>query len=278
MKSCTVKAQIGTLKCGATMLIALQVLAGLPQSAYAQNATPATTTPIKHVIVIIGENRSFDHVFATYKPKAGETVNNLLSERIVNADGTPGPNFSLATQSAATDEKPDTFLLNPPTSAFPGSVLPAPLVGGAKDSYIPGDSLALAEQSENGLPAGYYQYLISGGTGLTSKTPDTRITNVNSLPPGPFQLTNGTTFTYNGYAASPVHRFYQMWQQLDCSADQANYENPSGCDAGLFPWVEVTVGAGTNGAKQPANFSTNYVAGLTTTGEGSTSMGFYNVQ
>ena len=28
-----------------------------------------TATPIKHVIVIIGENRSFDHVFATYKPK-----------------------------------------------------------------------------------------------------------------------------------------------------------------------------------------------------------------
>ena len=69
-----------------------------------------------------------------------------------------------------------------------------------------------------------------------------------------------------------------MWQQLDCSADKAYFENPSGCDAGLFPWVEVTVGAGTNGATQPANFSTNYVAGLTTTGEGSTSMGFYNVQ
>jgi phospholipase C len=237
-----------------------------------------TTSPIKHVIVIIGENRSFDHVFATYKPKAGETVNNLLSERIVNADGTPGPNFSLATQSAATDEKPDTFLLNPPTSAFPGSVLPAPLVGGAKDSYIPGDSLALAEQSENGLPAGYYQYLISGGTGLTSKTPDTRITNVNSLPPGPFQLTNGTTFTYNAYAASPVHRFYQMWQQLNCSVANITAKNPSGCTAGLFPWVETTVGAGTNGKTQPSNFSTEYSPSATTTGEGSTSMGFYNVQ
>ena len=28
-----------------------------------------TTTPIKHVIVIIGENRTFDHLFATYVPK-----------------------------------------------------------------------------------------------------------------------------------------------------------------------------------------------------------------
>ena len=31
-----------------------------------------TTTPIKHVIVIYGENRSFDHLYATYQPKAGE--------------------------------------------------------------------------------------------------------------------------------------------------------------------------------------------------------------
>ena len=96
--------------------------------------------------------------------------------------------------------------------------------------------------------------------------------------PGPFQLTNGTTFTYNSYAASPVHRFYQMWQQLDCSAANATLENPSGCDAGLFPWVEVTVGAGTNGSAQPSNFSTEYSPSATTTGEGSTSMGFYNVQ
>jgi len=28
-------------------------------------ADPPTTTPIKHVIVIIGENRSFDHVFGS---------------------------------------------------------------------------------------------------------------------------------------------------------------------------------------------------------------------
>ena len=71
---------------------------------------------------------------------------------------------------------------------------------------------------------------MTGGTGLTSQTPDTRIKNVKALPPGPFQLTNGATFTYNSYAASPVHRFYQMWQQLDCSADNATDDNPSGCD------------------------------------------------
>ncbi|MGA8553024.1 MAG: hypothetical protein WB630_01285, partial [Candidatus Acidiferrales bacterium] len=60
-----------------------------------------TRTPIKHVIVIIGENRSFDHVFATYVPKPGESVHNLLSEKIINADGSRGPNFEKAHQLAA---------------------------------------------------------------------------------------------------------------------------------------------------------------------------------
>ena len=237
-----------------------------------------TTSPIKHVIVIIGENRSFDHVFATYVPKNGQKVWNLLSEGIVKADGTPGPNFTKVSQQAASDQAPDAFMLNPPKNTFPKSVLPAPLVGGPTDSYVANDSLTLAIASENGLPSSYYGYLVTGGSGQVSKTPDQRISNVNALPPGPFQLTNGDTFTYNSYAASPVHRFYQMWQQLDCSVAHITAENPSGCDARLFPWVEVTVGAGTNSIKQPANFSTEYSPTAVTTGEGSTSMGFYNVQ
>jgi phospholipase C len=244
-------------------------------------ATVTTTSPIKHVIVIIGENRSFDHVFATYQPNRGQKIWNLLSEGIIKADGTPGPNFHTAQQIAAADKgttASDTFLLSPPKTVFPGNILPAPLVGGAKDSYIAGDSLTLAEASENGLPSDYYEFLISGGTGLTSRTPDTRITNVNALPAGPFQLTNDNLFTYNSYAASPVHRFYQMWQQLNCSAETASTANPSGCNEKLFSWVEVTVGAGTNGLAQPSNFSTQYSSAATTTGEGSTALGFYNVQ
>src|SRR5580658_7302186 len=262
---------------GLASLAFLQLTVGTSLFAQ-QTGDNDTTTPIKHVIVIIGENRSFDHVFATYVPKGSQTVWNLLSEGIVNADGTPGPNFSKAVQLSGTDQAPDTFLLSPPKTALPSSILPAPLVGGPSDSYITGDSLSLAQSSELGLTSTGYQALISGGTGLKSKTPDTRITNVMSLPAGPFQLTNGTTFTYNSYAASPVHRFYQMWQQMDCSVSQAYFENPSGCVADLFPWVEVTVGAGTNGEAQASTFSTNYSAGATTTGEGSTSMGFYNVQ
>ncbi len=111
-----------------------------------------TASPIKHVIVIVGENRSFDHVFATYVPKKGEKVWNLLSEGIVNKDGTPGPNFSKAEQNAAKDQAPDAFLLSPDKDNFQGTVLPAPLVGGPADSFVKNDNLSLAKQSENGLP------------------------------------------------------------------------------------------------------------------------------
>jgi putative transposase len=33
------------------------------------------------------------------------------------------------------------------------------------------------------------------------------------------------TFYYYGYAASPVHRFYQMWQQFDCDVANATSSN-----------------------------------------------------
>jgi phospholipase C len=68
-----------------------------------------------------------------------------------------------------------------------------------------------------------------------------------------------------------------MWQQADCNVAYATERNPSGCKSDLFPWTEVTVGAGTNGLPQAANFSTDYAPGAQTTGEGATSMGFYNV-
>jgi phospholipase C len=86
-----------------------------------------TTTPIRHVIVIYGENRSFDHQYATYQPKQGETVNNLLSEGIVNQDGSPGPNFSKAAQATASDT--DTFAIAP-TKTGPYAVLPPLTAGG----------------------------------------------------------------------------------------------------------------------------------------------------
>src|ERR1700677_3764755 len=85
-----------------------------------------TATPIKHVIVIIGENRSFDHVFATYVPQRGQTVHNLLSQGIIKLDANknaiPGPNFNKAQQLSASDMGgQDAFLLNPQKQEFPNN-------------------------------------------------------------------------------------------------------------------------------------------------------------
>ena len=241
-------------------------LAG-PELSVAQTALTTTKTPIQHVIVIIGENRTFDHVFATYQPKAGETVNNLLSEGIVKADGTPGPSFSLAAQSSATDTSTDGFQINP-SGNTPYSTLPPALAGGYSTAPFP--SVAAAKAVENGLPNDYYVYLTTGGTGLAHGAVDTRIPNAASLPNGPFQLTS-STLPYDSYSNSPVHRFYQMWQQLDCSTTNISAQNGSGCRADLFPWVEATIGAGSNGFLQPAGFND------TSTKEGATAMGFYNM-
>ena len=351
---------VASLAAAASLMI-LQVSAGPVLAAAA--AAPAsadksgmTATPIKHVIVIIGENRSFDHVFATYVPKDGQKVHNLLSEGIIQLDANknaiPGPNFRKAQQLAASDlGTQDSFLLSPPKQEFPGNQLPAPEAGGpsgAHGYFTPSsskyttvacgtiivngktttnylDPVACAALTENGLPDAsdangltYYQSLASGGTGQYSYTPDLRVVNFDSLPAGPFQLTNGTnsatpgySLTYTDYSASPVHRFYQMWQQLNCSLEHASRENPSGCNGHLFSWVETTVGAGTNGLTQaqyaqgyygpsfseffqyPAGYSatnpptaaqwtaneyTLYDSVPTTTGEGSSALGFYNVQ
>jgi phospholipase C len=272
-----------------TSLVMFQLSLGgmLAVPARADDDAPRTTTPIKHVIVIIGENRTFDHLFATYKPKDGQSVDNLLSKGIVNEDGTPGPHFSRAHQFSADVTGSDEYQLSPHHKTL-YSPMPAPLNGGPTDVCANNGicSLADAMSSENALsdsPVDYYEFLTTGGTGLSGKVPDSRITGVHAtapystLPPGPFQLTNSTTFSYDAYAASPVHRFYQMWQQEDCSASHATRQNPSGCRADLFTWTEVTVGSNVNGLPQPANFSTDYSPTAKTTGEGSTAMGFYNV-
>ena len=247
-----------------------------------------TATPIKHVIVIVGENRSFDHLFATYVPKSGDSVFNLLSEGIINTDGTPGPNYSKAMQFSADITGSTTYEPSPMTGKTPYSLLPAPLNGGPSNVCTDNGmcNLGDAVSSEDGLPKppfNYYRSLLVGGSGLTGKVPDSRISGVNAsppystLPPGPFPITKKTTFPYNSYANSPVHRFYQMWQQEDCNASYATPTNPSGCLADLFTWTEVTVGSNVNGKTQPSPFCTDYVPGCSTTGEGATSMAFYNM-
>jgi phospholipase C len=244
----------------------------------------ATATPIKHVIIIIGENRSFDHVFATYKPvNKGERVLNLLSRHIVKEDGTPGENYGEALQYQGYDFK--NYQVTP--AKKPYAVLPPALVGGTSTPYVcqflgvttgtscvTSANITKSKSIENGLADDYYQYLLTGGTGQTNKTPDKRVNydghDATTLPPGPYQLTN-SGYPYDAYAASPVHRFNQMQQQIDCDAAAVTEKNGWGCSSDLYAWVEVSVGTGSNGKGQPSGFTDE------TTGEGSAALGFYNV-
>jgi len=139
-----------------------------------------TRSPIKHVIVIIGENRTFDHLFATYKPKGGQRVDNLLAKGIVRDDGSPGPNFSRFTQKTAALTAPSAWTLSPGSKA-PYTTLPPPLSGGPQNA--PFSTIAHAKNAENGLADDYYVFLTTGGTGFASKQVDTRIAGVDALPP-----------------------------------------------------------------------------------------------
>lgn len=192
----------------------------------ALSAAPAlansTTTPIQHVIIIVGENHTFDNLFGTYKPKPGQTINNLLSKGIVNADGTPGPRFGLAKQRIGRDD----YLyraVTPSTAAY--ATLPQP----------------------------YTTWADPSATGLPQNVPDTRFPA--DLPNGPYQISKYVP--YAAYTGDPVHRFFQMWQDVDGGLHDK------------FAWVEQTIGTGSNGnPPPPGGFNPM---------EGAISMGFYNM-
>ena len=257
-----------------TIALLAQPLVPLSAGAQSPGAPPGvvtTATPVTHVIVIIGENRSFDHIYATYIPKNGERIANLLSKGIVKEDGTPGPNYAASAQFNAASGG-GAFTLSP-QAKMPYATLPPAGTGTAptatSNTKPPFATQALSKAAAPELSAAYSRFLLTGATGLPTRSADTRIADVFHLREGAFRLT--PSVKYDDYTASPVHRFYQMWQQLDCSPSHATTDNPSGCQADLFPWVETTVGAGSNGQPPAPDF------GPLTTGEGSAAMAFYNV-
>ncbi|MDR3481229.1 MAG: alkaline phosphatase family protein [Burkholderiaceae bacterium] len=167
----------------------------------------STTTAIQNVIVVVGENQTFDAVFGAYQPTAGQTVKNLLSEGIINADGTPGPNFSAATQNQAATLT--SYSINPTrTSAY--ASLPQPELIGVLNAEL----------------------VAQGGV------PDPRFPA--NLPNGPFQVTKYAPYALTAsnplgnMTGDPVHRFFQMWQQT--GGDNSRQD--------MFTWVATTVGQG----------------------------------
>ena len=250
---------------------------------------PDTVTPIKHVIIIIGENHTFDNIFATYEPRNG-TVWNLLSRGIIHSDGSPGPKAGLATQFELQTINPTSYfidtrkLINPGKTAYapflpkpeagfapPAAVTMSQFVKDPVDTVAPFDahtfSTAELHTISPALEFGDLSLLTTGKTGLDNCTvdptlppsscseADTRIANFNKLPNTSFQIT-GPHVPYDSYTGDMVHRLFHMWQQSDCSVLDATKENPSGCKNDLYPYVGISRGDDS----------------------GSNSMGFFNVQ
>jgi phospholipase C len=245
-----------------TATLTLSVSDGDAQCASHQSVTvtctePATASPIKHVIVLIGENRSFDHTFGTYVPKAGQTISNLLSKGIVNADGTPGPNFALSAQSTVTAQ-PAYYVGVPASARTAYTTLPAPNTNGApqaqRSNSPPFQTVAqVLAADETDLETADLVLATTGATGLPARVVDTRVTNAATLPNGSYQLT-GPNMPYDAYTGDLTHRFYHMWQQVDCDPSNVTATNPAGCDMDLFPFVLQTVSTAQNGDGNPLAF------------------------
>ena len=247
-----------------------------------------TATPIKHVIVLIGENRTFDHLFATYVPRSRDSIKNLLSEGIIKADGSPGRHFAKARQFQAIapfkqkyfislndDEKTPYDILPGPTLNF--APIPKPLPAGdlsfqPLQFFPPGTPTNLLAAVEPSLEIADLPLLTTGvATGFTQTVvlpdPDTRVENFNALPNGPFPL-RGDKLPYDSYTGDTTHRLFEMWQQSDCNIKNATRRNPSGCLNDLYPFVITTY----------TNIPDSFSGGAIDDNGGGNSMAFYNVQ
>jgi phospholipase C len=207
--------------------------------------TVKTASPIKHVIVLIGENRGLDHTFGVYKPKGKkETISNLLSKGIVNEDGTPGPNFAQAQQFSVAGQ-PSYYIGAPDNAKSPygaANVMPQPNTEGTpatqSDTGAPFKTIAEAGVEKDMDPASL-DILTTGATNLPANSLDTRVPGAGSLT-GPFLL-QGPQLSDDDYTGDTTHRFYTDWQQNDCSVASANKKtNSSGCLNDLFPFVMAT--------------------------------------
>jgi phospholipase C len=229
-----------------------------------------TESPIKHVIILIGENRGLDHTFGVYKPKGkGQTISNILSKGIVNEDGTPGPNYGLAIQYAVSPQSlyyvgaPDSvktpysmvnLMPQPNTNGAPQTPY-STIVNTAGTNYETGPFTTIPPEPD--IQAKNAVLLTTGATGLPPGTLDTRIPGAGTLPPGPFVL-KGLNISDDDYTGDMTHRYYQAFQQQDCSIANATKDNPTGCLNDLFAFVMATYSA------------TNKSAG--------NEMGFYNAE
>jgi phospholipase C len=232
---------------------------GAPENDKKGDSNPAdhisTESPIKHVIILIGENRGLDHTFGVYTPKGkGQTISNILSKGIVKIDGTPGPNFSLAQQFSVAAQS--SWYFGAPDAAkipySPTNLMPQPNTNGAPsaastnpitDPTAPFATVAIVQSlGEQDINPDDVELLTTGATGLPAGVLDTRIPGAGTLPPGPFPL-QGPNITDDDYTGDMTHRYFSAAQQQDCSLANATKANPTGCLLDLFPFVMATYSA-----------------------------------
>ena len=137
-----------------TIGTAAQQFAADHQNNDAKHDRHDTETPIKHVIVIIGENRTFDNIYGTYVPKHGETVSNLLSKGIVNADGSPGWNRGAAEQFKLTTINPVSYFISTNTLTNPNKTRVLAVSADARSRCRPAASRDARAVPENPVPIG----------------------------------------------------------------------------------------------------------------------------
>ena len=134
------RSRLRTVMVSAAALVGI----GVAMPVHGADTNPAahrlrTATPIRHVIVVIGENRSFDHVYGAYVPKSGNSILNLLSEGIVRRDGSPGPNFAKAKQFT-TSGQTSYFIGVSTHNKTPYTTLPAPTLDSNAENRRPEES------------------------------------------------------------------------------------------------------------------------------------------
>jgi phospholipase C len=187
-----------------------------------------TDTPIKHLIVFIGENRTFDHIFATYQPKHGQSVANLLSKGIIHKSGIPGPHFIQSLQYQINQPYPTKYFIDafatkgkspyqqsPGTPPFPvpNTAYVPTVPGGLSQSQAPFDPFQVPDEElpiiEPSLETSDLDSLRTGASGLPMFSKDTRVANATKLPNGVFQIT-GPTLPYDSFTGDMVHRIPLM--------------------------------------------------------------------
>ena len=196
----------------------------------------STATPIKHVIIIIGENRSFDHLFATYVPPNPQEplcAQLAVRKQIINADGSPGAHFATAHQSLASS--PHRTAANSSSSAClrrtrrstpPCRRLPMSMAVGAASPYA-GHSQH-SRRRPRGLPAQDQFLSGTGGTNLSfyagSGHPH-RQRQQFTAGPLPAHRADGTPF--DAFTGDTPHQYFTMVQQVDCAIDAEHVPSAS---------------------------------------------------